>query len=743
MKKLLLGYFMAVSAASGIAVLTVAIAYSAAMHVQASRPRVTVLVVRWVVAAPKKSVVKNTPCVSQPTGASLSVGGLGDESVYRLPGAVRVNYDGNGLSQYLAPAGAGQVVGYYALQLAGQCWQLSALQPGGAVWQKGGKVLSIAAMENPVSGKSLVDYRVAYSQVLGETYQAAQTPPPPDGGGSPPPPPPPPPDSGSYQPPSGGTYTPPPPPGGNYTPPPGGDGTSGMMPPPGGQYPMQPGGQYPMQPGGQYPGVQMPPGSPYPGQYPGQAPGGYQGQPGQFPGGPGGPGFGPGPGGCAPGTDCGGQSGCAPGTDCGSGGQGFGPGGSGSQMMGPGGSQGGSGQGQGQWGGQGEQGQGQWQGPSQEEMDKMIKQQEEQQFKMMKQGVSQMERGMKQGLSQMKTGLKLMERTCGMKIPEAQAAMDAIGPLLQKVKDAQDMDALGDAFGAVQEAAENLETTGHNMQGYGQLCMANKEISRRIKTFTREVNGLAKKAANNKNEDIKALGAQLKAKFDELLALVKQEQEMKKSDPEKALELLEGSMEGLYEDVNNLKSAVQAALQGAQGLRTLTSDIKRFSRTIAAQKKAGKDVSEAEAQVAALQEAVAAAQATLKENPEEFVAALEDTFEQRNLVLEALGQVTGRTQEGFEFSDIKSSQKNINFEIQDGFRQQPSTGGFGDGGFGPGGGGFGPGGGGGFESGGGFPGGPSGSGGSFGGPAGGGFGPPPAGSGQTSGGAGSTGAGSP
>lgn len=356
----------------------------------------------------------------------------------------------------------------------------------------------------------------------------------------------------------------------------------------------------------------------------------------------------------------------------------------------------------------------------------MMKQQQEQQFQMMKQGAGQMERGMKQGLNQMRTGLKFLERACGLKIPEAQAAMDAILPLLQKVKDAQDFEALGDAFNDVQEAAMNLEETGQNMAGYGQLCSANKEIDRRIKPFTREINSLINRAAKHKNEDIKALGATLKAKFDELLALIQQEKELKKTAPDQALALLEGSMEGLYEDVNNLKNAVQAALQGSQGLRTLSNDIKKFSRTIAAQKKAGKDVSEAESQLAVLQEAVAAAQAALKENPEEFVAAIEAAYEARETLLDALGQVTGRTQEGFEFSDIKSNQKNIDFEIGEGFRRPGSegsgAGGFGQGSGGPGG--FGPGGGGFGPPGGGFGPGPGGPGG-FGPPGGGGFGPGP------------------
>lgn len=763
MKKLLLGYFMCVAAATGIAALVVAMAYTAAMHAEASRPFVTVIVAHWVTATPKPAVAVQ-PCVPQYQAGSLPVGGLGDQSVFRLPGAVRLNYDSGGESQYLAPVGSGEVLGYYALRLAGQCWQLSALQPGGAVWQKGGKVLAIATMENPVSGKSLVDYRIAYGQVLGDSFQAAQTtdgsapppPPPADSGtsGSYSAPPPPPPDGGSYSQPHDSTYSPPPPPPpsdgstgayGSYPPPPGGySGGTPPPPPPGGQYGDQSGGQYGHPPEGGYPGGPMPPGSPYGGQYPGQGPGGYQGQPGQFPGGPGGPGgFGP----------DGGQYGGQPG----------GPGG-------PGGSPGGYGQGQqGQWGGQGEG----RQGPSEEEMEKMMKQQQEQQFQMMKQGVSQMERGMKQGLSQMRTGLKFLERTCGMKFPEAQAAMDAIGPLLQKVKAAPDADALGTAFGDVQEAAMNLEATGHNMQDLGQLCAANKEITRRIKPFTREVNSLVSRAGKHKNEDIKALGAELKAKFDELLALIKQEQELKKTDPEKALELLEGSMEDLYEDVTNLKSAVAAAMQGAQGLRTLSSDIKRFGRTIAAQKKAGKDVSEAEAQLAALQEAVASAQATLKEDPQGFVAALEDTFSQREQVLEALGVVTGKTQEGFEFDGAnKTNLKPIEFGFGEAYQQQPSSGGFGEGGFGPpgggfgptsggfgpgggefgppSGGGFGPGGGGfgpgssggGFGPGGGYPSGPSGSGGGFGSPSGGGFGSP-AGPTQPSGGGGSTGAGSP
>ena len=314
------------------------------------------------------------------------------------------------------------------------------------------------------------------------------------------------------------------------------------------------------------------------------------------------------------------------------------------------------------------------------------------------------------------------------------------------VKQAQDAETLGDAFNDVQEAAMNLEETGQNMQQLGQLCGANKEITRRIKPFTREVNSLVNRAAKHKNEDIKALGGQLKQKFDELLALVKQEQELKKSDPAKALELLEGQMEGLYEDVNNTKNAVQAALQGSAGIRTLSSEAKgKFARIIAVQKRAGKDVSEAEAQLAALQEAITAAQQTLKESPEDFVAALEDAYNQREQLLDVLGQVTGRTQDGFEFGDIKSGQKNINFDIPDSFRQQ-NSGGFGDGGFGSSGpGGFGPGGGGEFgpPSGGGFPGGPGGSSGGFGPPTGQGFGGPTGGFSPSSGGGNGTAAGAP
>lgn len=683
------GVFLMLAAASGIASISAALGMSAAQYTASSQGSRLIVVTRrapvaQVKAAPTTTVVQTcTPWLGAPATA---VGGLAGTLIPQVPGSARFSYEGGGTSQYGVPATASEVLQFYGAQLGARCWEVAASVPNAAVWTKGNRSLRVSVTEDPYGGRSRVHYQVAYGEVLGVSMYLAQ-----EAGTQPPPPPPP--DSGST---SGGTYSspPPPPPGdsGSYSyPPPG--GTTGSYPPPPDGSGGYPSGQYPPPPPpGGYPSGQT--GSPYPGQYPGQgAPGGeFQGHPpdGQYPGGPGGYG-------------------------------GY-PGGQGQGQWG--------GQGQGQWGGQGE-GQGQWQGQSEEEikrqeeqMERQQQQQEQQQFEMMKRGISQMERGLKQGLSGMKTGLRFLERTCNMRLPEAEAAMQAFPELFTKLKAAQSAEELGDAFNALQEAAGNLENTGLQMQELGHGCAANKEIDRRIKPEKRAIDRLVKQAERNKNEDIKALGATLKAKFDELLALVKQEKELKKTDAEKAIELLQGSMEGLYEDVSNLKNAVQAALQWSGG-RALAGDIKRFTRTIAAQKKRGVDVAEAEAALEALQQAYEEARQAAKENPEELIDAIQAAYGAREEALDALGQATGRTQEGFELGDVKGGQlKDINFGFAEGGFLPPGGGGFGPGGGGefgpPGGGGFGPPGGG-FGPGGGEFGPP---GGGFGPPGGGGFGPP-------------------
>ncbi|MEK7084277.1 MAG: hypothetical protein AAB932_03525, partial [Patescibacteria group bacterium] len=114
----------------------------------------------------------SSPCTPQSL-AELPVGGLGRSDVPRLPDALRVGYGDLGQTAYLTEGSETDVVNYYLATLAAQCWELSALAPHEAAWTKDGAVVKLAVAENPLGGKSLVNYEVSGGQVLG--FRLAQT----------------------------------------------------------------------------------------------------------------------------------------------------------------------------------------------------------------------------------------------------------------------------------------------------------------------------------------------------------------------------------------------------------------------------------------------------------------------------------------------------------------------------------------------------------------------------------------
>lgn len=173
MQKFLLGVFMSVAAAAGIAVIAVGIGVSASDFVRASSPRVVVVAYRHVAQRPTSEVA--SPCVPKASGISAPVGGLGTEVVPQLPKASRLSYSGNGYSQYLAPGETSTILNFYAQELAARCWQVAAITQGQAVWQKDTASLKIGVEEDPLGGRSTVNYQLAYGEVLGVSFRAAQT----------------------------------------------------------------------------------------------------------------------------------------------------------------------------------------------------------------------------------------------------------------------------------------------------------------------------------------------------------------------------------------------------------------------------------------------------------------------------------------------------------------------------------------------------------------------------------------
>ncbi len=522
---------------------------------------------------------------------TVSVGGLPVSGVPRLSNALRLNYDDSGVTQYVAPLGERDVLGYYLSTLTQGCWNVSAIVPHQVVMAKDSQAVKIAVAEDPLGGRSRVVYQgfssVDSTRVLGFTLAQSETlPPPPSGTTTTPPPsdtsttpPPPPPSDFSSTPPPTGTTPPPPPPGDQFgTPPPGGQYPSGQYPSgQSGPYP-QPGQfegkQYPQcgqdqyfcndkcvprgsacngynypKPGeGQHQQGPTPQGSPFgQGQFPGK--GEFKGRPGEFPGGPGG------------------QQGFDEGQGRGEFGRGFGE-------------------------GQGEHFQPQI---------------SEQQLEGMKRGLKQFVNGagqMKRFIDRSKPRLQ----KCGVGIPtEITSALDRVATIktsIEAAKTPEDMMTIGDD---IMDVGQTMQEWGPRLGDLTRTCEMFSFVTRDITQLDRQVQRALSRAKSNPVLETPA--QQMKTLVDGMKqALTEAKDLASKGEIEAAMDKVEAVNEN-REEIGALQGEIEMLANLKNGLAQARREITRTERVIATLAKRGVDA----ATITDLKEDIAAMKSKLTE----------------------------------------------------------------------------------------------------------------------------------
>lgn len=574
---------------------------------------------------------------------TVSVGGLPVSGVPRLSNALRLNYDDSGVTQYVAPLGERDVLGYYLSTLAQGCWNVSAIVPHQVVMAKDSQAVKIAVAEDPLGGRSRVVYQgftnVDATRVLGYTLAQSETPPPPPPSDS----------TTTTPPPSDTTTTPPPPPPGDFssTPPPPGDqfGT----PPPTGQYPSGQSGPFP-QPGqfegkqypqcgqdqyfcndkcvprgsacngynypkpgeGQHQQGPNPQGSPFgQGQFPGK--GEFRGAPGEFPGGPGG-----------------------------------------QQRFD-------QGQGRGE---QGQFGEGQEFQP----------QVSEEQLKQMKRGLSQFVNGanqMKRFIDRAKPRLK----KCGVGIPtEITSALDRVATIktsIEAAKTPEDMMTIGDD---IMDVGQTMQEWGPRLGDLTRTCEMFSFVTRDIAQLDRQVQRAITRAKNNPVLDTPV--QQMKTLVDAMKqALTEAKDLASKGEIEAAMDKVEAVNEN-REEIGALQGEIELLANLKSGLAQARREITRTERVIATLSRRGVDA----ATIADLKEDIAAMKSKLTEIQNlsrqkgsaeaihDAVSEAWDTMQEIQNKLDELGY-------GLYETNVKESQ-GVNVKIPDAFNlgaptQQP------------------------------------------------------------------------
>jgi DNA repair exonuclease SbcCD ATPase subunit len=326
---------------------------------------------------------------------------------------------------------------------------------------------------------------------------------------------------------------------------------------------------------------------------------------------------------------------------------------------------------------------------------------DEQRFKEMKRGLGQFSKGakmMKNHVGKVKNQLA----KCGVGLPiELTNALDAADGIIAKIQAAENADALEEAIGDIEDVGSVMQEWGPKMGDLMRICGMMKQAEKDLKQMLRDVARVEKQAKGYKKADLSELVAQLKQEVETLQNTLAQAKELAKTDPEAALEKLEDEFYGQMDNVRNARTAIEMAINISRGLKEAARELKSYEQQIKKFKRMKLDTSEAEQLLATLKGQVNELKqlvGTKGFDPEELVSKVEEAFETRERLSDALDALRG----GSEFIPMIQGGKGVEFDLPEAFRRQGPSGGEMDGGpeggFGPGPG-FGPSGGGGFGGG--------------------------------------------
>lgn len=598
------------------------VGWGGALVVVLALPLLIIFSIQTLVAGLESSLAVSQPGTNYQlvTANNLAAGGLGRKDVPRLDGALRLDYQNNGTSQYATKATLAEVAGFYLLELPVWQWQLVSFSSPEIIWEKDGELLKIAVLESPIGGKTRVDYQIV-SQVLGESFRAAD-----EGTGSQP-----------------TTVCP----AGQYL-------CNGACVPDGTRCASQP----------------TPAGEPTPVAAPtcGQCQAVKDGQCVPAPAGTPDANCGEGGvcdqyGGCVrlgqgktmvgEGAVCGdrmcdearGENSGNCHDDCGSGVQ-RAPMEGGGYQPGPG----------------GEQYQEGRQGPSEEELAKM----DEQRFRDMKRGISQFSRGFKQ-MEKMIKRLEPKLKKLGVGIPEElKAAMAKAPEIIAKIEAAKTADELEELVADIQDIGETMQEWGPQIGELMRLGEMLKQASNKLKEVERAVKRV--EGWFKKKPILHDAVSNLRSIAEAMKQALAEAKELAKTEPDSALEKLESEFFDRMEEFWNSYSEIEMMQNLTKGLAQAKKDLNNYGRKIKElerNKKADKElVAELKDLVNQAKEALAAVQALAKQKADfeeikEAAEALWDLFETIENKLEEVGM-------GFYESTAKKGES-VNFVLPDAF----------------------------------------------------------------------------
>ncbi len=290
-------------------------------------------------------------------------------------------------------------------------------------------------------------------------------------------------------------------------------------------------------------------------------------------------------------------------------------------------------------------GEGENMGPSEEEMEKMM---QEQESRMKEEQLRQMKRGM-QGLEQ---GLKQIQRMVdrlakkGIAIPlDIQTLLSELTAVRDKVKSATEFnEEVEAAMDVIQERGQDLGEAGQKLGMLEQMAQMTTQVEKQFVTLDK---ALAKAKKRKEASQFPSVVAKVDAQIGALKqrwSEVKQGALSGDADPEDLRE----TMDGIFEEVGEAHRAIEMIRQlgsVAKMVKSAEKEIATFEKTIARQKKAGKDVSR-------LEELLAQGKAKLAEiktltaqsgfEPEDLFDLMQEIEHIGNAAHDELDRITGK-----------------------------------------------------------------------------------------------------
>lgn len=306
------------------------------------------------------------------------------------------------------------------------------------------------------------------------------------------------------------------------------------------------------------------------------------------------------------------------------------------------------------------------QGPSEEEMQKM----DERRFQDMKRGLSQFARGakmMKKSVSRMKTVIN----KCGVSVPaELENALNISDNLVGKIQAAQNADELEEIVGDVEDVGAVMQEWGPRLGDLHRLCQMLKQADKDIKQLERSVKRAEANDKANKKIDLTEIIAAYKNDINNLKEILSQAKELAKTDPEAALEKLEDDFYSQMDNVRNNQAAIDMALNASRGIRDAGREIKNYERQISSLKRKKVDTAETEELLGSLKNKIEEIKNMIKGkfDAEDLVDAVEETFDTREKLQDALQEIGGGPQMIPQIKEDKRYNTNIN--LPDAYKKQ-------------------------------------------------------------------------